>query len=86
MIIEQEQKIWEVEVPCQENNMPIIRIIGEVRGKTPSKTTTIGQQKFQVEYLLPGDSYQALMKAYILAFRSNRSLLHYIIESTEWVP
>jgi len=83
MALRQDHQIWEIEVPLRDKYLPIIRVIGDSSGKTPSKTKIIAQQKFQVEYLLPNGGYQGLMKAYIRASKSKKALLHYLFESTD---
>ena len=69
--------IWEVEVPLnKEENLPIIRIVSaKPQGK---ELIPIGGQEFSVEFLPPGDSYKALVKAYPLARKSGQALLRYI--------
>ena len=78
----QEYQLWEVEIPMMEKVLPVIRVIGEQATKEHSVTQYVGQKKFEIEYLKPGDSYQTLMKAYVLATQSQKASFHYIIENT----
>ena len=73
--------VWEVEVPFnKEENLPIIRIVS---AKPQDKVVvTIGDQEFTVEFLPPGDSYKALVKAYPMARKSGMALLRYIFDES----
>ncbi len=73
--------VWEVEVPSnKEENLPVIRIVS---AKPQDKeAVTIGAQEFTVEFLPPGDSYKALVKAYPMARKSGMALLRYIFDES----
>lgn len=80
----QEYQLWEVEIPMRENVTPIIRVLGEQPVEKDSTIAYINQQRFEIEYLKPGDSYQVCVKAYVLASQTKKAILHYIIEKTEF--
>ena len=74
--------IWEVEIPLnKEKTLPVIRIVSaKPRDK---EVVTIGAQEFTVEFLPPGDSYKALVKAYPLARKSGQALLRFIFDTVQ---
>jgi hypothetical protein len=75
--------VWEIEVPFNQSTTPVIRIIsGSTTAQDQPTTTSIDGISFLVEYLPPGSSYQALLKAYSLAARAGKSLLRYVYEHT----
>lgn len=77
-LIDPALKVWEIEIPWQGQDLPILRVIGG-RNESPAAMTIDGQE-FLVEVLPLNDSYVNLVKAYTLASQAAISLSHYIFE------
>ncbi|RME56531.1 hypothetical protein D6779_10460 [Candidatus Parcubacteria bacterium] len=72
--------VWEIEVPIGHAEHPLIRVVSE---RVKNGTIHIEGQLFEVESMMPSDSYLCLVKAYPYARLSHKALMHYVFECTE---
>jgi hypothetical protein len=69
-------KIWEIEIPWQAGELPVLRVVGETKLRPTS--AMIEGQEYLIEVHPPNNSYVNLVKAYTLAVQAGVSLSHFI--------
>ena len=82
--IDKENKIYELEVPFQladrEEKLKVIRILFSNREKSEKETFKIEDNSYKIETNLNLSAWKGNLKAYILASRSNKALLNFLMD------
>ncbi len=82
--IDKENKVYELEVPFQLNDrkekLKVIRILSSTRGKLERETIKIKDNTYKIETNKNLSAWKGNLKAYILASRSNKALLNFLMD------
>jgi hypothetical protein len=82
----QDCKVWEIEMPLLENDLPVIRLLVSAPCAEQMETLRIEEQDFRLEFHRIDGTYQALISAYLLSAQAGQALLHFVFDQQERIP